>query len=75
MRRIRHAARRLQSPVHVDGRVCITLTLEGGQDQGARVVAESGHAWVSLGLKADGKSTLYIKTSVVEVSALMPAKN
>lgn len=55
--------------------MCITLTLEGSQGQGTRIVAESGHAWVSLGLKADGRSTLYIKTSVVKVSALMPAKN
>jgi hypothetical protein len=51
--RIRRAARRLQSPVHVDGRVGVKLTLEHAR---ARVAAESGRAWVRLGLKAYGKS-------------------
>jgi hypothetical protein len=51
--RMRRAACRLQSPVHVDGRVGVKLTLV---DARARVAAKSGRAWVRLGLKAYGKS-------------------
>jgi hypothetical protein len=50
---MRRAACRLQSPVHVDGRVGVKLTLV---DARARVAAKSGRAWVRLGLKAYGKS-------------------
>jgi hypothetical protein len=39
--------------VHVGGRVGVKLTLV---DARTRVAAESGRAWVRLGLKADGKS-------------------